>query len=478
MNPQIIQLSQKTEGLYFDRKSCRLSAKDLIKPIIAFANARGGKIAIGIEDDGTIRGFSFKEVEEIKEAYRLYTLQHCRPTPMVTYDILNTNDTTPGNDAIILVSVEPSINEVIASSPDEKVYLRSEDKSNVLTHTEIQALEYDKGQSSFEDKELPEATFSDLDQALIHEYCEQMELTVGHNVEDILKYRGLIIHNHLTVGAILLFGKHPTQFLPSARVRFIRYNGNEQHTGQRINIIKEVNFELSIPRMIQEVSQLIRTQLRDFQILNEHGQFKIVPEYPEFAWFEGMVNALTHRDYRIYGDYIRISMFDDHLEIFSPGKLPNIVTLQNMKNTRFSRNPKIARVLGEFGWVKELNEGVNRIYDEMNQFFLNEPLYSEPNNNSVLLVLKNSILSRHARDTTHLSEIYTEKTWESLSFEEQRILRKIYATSSITTKEASILLERSTVTARKILKSMESKKLIAWHGLHKNDPAQCYKINF
>lgn len=94
------------------------------------------------------------------------------------------------------------------------------------------------------------------------------------------------------------------------------------------------------------------------------------------------------------GDHIRVSLYDDQLEIFSPGQLPNIVTLDNMLNTRYSRNPRIARVLSEFGWVKELNEGVKRLYDEMQMFFLKKPNYSEPNGNSILLVLENSITSR------------------------------------------------------------------------------------
>ena len=92
-----------------------------------------------------------------------------------------------------------------------------------------------------------------------------------------------------------------------------------------------------------------------------------------------------------------IALYDDHLEIFSPGKLPNIVTLENMKYTRYSRNPRIARVLTEFGYVKELNEGVKRIYDEMQESFLKDPIYTEPNSSSVLLTLENSIVSRKAR---------------------------------------------------------------------------------
>lgn len=478
MNDLITDFSQRQEGTYFDRKSSRLAARDLLKPVIAFANASGGEIVIGIEDDGKICPIPHNEVAKKLEEYKSYIFQHCRPVPITKYTIIPTDESLADSDAVILVSVEPSLNQVVCSTPDEKVYLRSMDKSLSLNYTQIQALEYDKGQRSFEDKEIPEADFSDLDSDLLQEYYSQMKLTGNPEAKNILKHRGLIIHNHLTVGALLLFGKYPTQFLPQARVRFIRYDGNKKETGQRINIIKEESFDSSIPRIIHDVSQLIKTQLRDFQILDANGKFKAVPEYPEFAWFEGIVNALTHRDYSIAGEHIRISMFDDRLEIFSPGKLPNIVTLENMKNTRFSRNPKIARILGEFGWVKELNEGVNRIYDEMSKFFLNDPSYSEPNNNSVLLTLENSVLSRHIRNSTHLSSIYTEKIWKDLTFDERFILRQIYARSSITTREASKLLGRSVVTARKILNKMEGQGLIVWQGLNKNDPAQCYKINF
>ena len=100
-----------------------------------------------------------------------------------------------------------------------------------------------------------------------------------------------------------------------------------------------------------------------------------------------MVNAVTHRDYAMSGDHIRVMMYGDRLEITSPGGLPNMVTLENMRYTRWSRNPIIARTLVEFGWVRELNEGVQRIYDEMAGFFLNDPIFEEPNDASVQLTL-------------------------------------------------------------------------------------------
>lgn len=202
-----------------------------------------------------------------------------------------------------------------------------------------------------------------------------------------------------------------------------------------MNIVKEINYEYAIPKIIQEVKTAINLQLREFQYLDENGVFKIISEYPEFAWFEGIVNSLTHRNYSIIGDHIRVSLYDDRLEIFSPGHLPNIVTLDNMLNTRYSRNPRIARVLSEFGWVKELNEGVKRIYDEMQMFFLKEPTYTEPNGNSVLLVLENSITSRQLRTNDKLSSIFRQEILESLNEFETTIIQYLANNKSITIKK-------------------------------------------
>ena len=138
-----------------------------------------------------------------------------------------------------------------------------------------------------------------------------------------------------------------------------------------------------------------------------------MPEYPEFAWFEGIVNALTHRKYSIRKEHIKVLMFDYRLEILSPGLLPNIVTIENILNQRYSRNPKIARVLCEFGWDKEMNEGVKRIYSETEKLFLKKPQYFEPNNN-VLLVLENNILNRNMRTVDKIKDIISKKKKNNL----------------------------------------------------------------
>ena len=225
-----------------------------------------------------------------------------------------------------------------------------------------------------------------------------------------------------------------------------------------------------------EVKEFIKTQLREFQYLDrKDGNFKLMPEYPEFAWFEGVVNALTHRNYSIRGEYIRFIMFDDRIEIQSPGRLPNIVTIENILTQRYSRNPRIARVLSEFGWVKEMNEGVKRIYSEMEKFFLKKPVYSEPGNN-VLLVLENNILNRNIRIDDNLKKLIDEDVYEELNFIEKEIIKFSFMNKKITVADLSKNINKTTVTTRMYLKKLVTLGLLEWHGTNPKDPTQFYSL--
>lgn len=203
-----------------------------------------------------------------------------------------------------------------------------------------------------------------------------------------------------------------------------------------------------------------------------------MPEYPEFAWVEGIVNALTHRNYSIRGEYIRVSIYDDRLEILSPGLLPNIVTLENMKNTRFSRNPRIARVLSEFGWVKEINEGVKRIFSEMEKLYLKEPNYSQPNKN-VLLVLENNVLNRSIRVGEKIKSEITEEKFKNLNIYERMIIQSMYnGNKTVNTSKASEITGKGLTFCRFLLKNLEKKDLIKWYGTSKTDKNQFYRLEF
>lgn len=377
------------------------------------------------------------------------------------------------DNQILIFYIEPSVNNVIKTI-DGKVYLRVGDKTKFLNHEQITHLEYDKGERVFEDLVEENSSFEDVDIELLEEYKKILKTNL--TLEQILEARGLYVNHHLTNAGILLFAKFPTKFLPNARVRFLKFDGVKMDTGKNLNLIKDINLEKSIPRIIHDLKEIINIQLREFQFLDSDGRFKVIPEFPEFAWFEGVVNSLAHHNYAVRGDYIRISLYDDRMEIFSPGELPNLVTLENMLNTRYSRNPRIARVLCEFGWVKELNEGVKRIYDEMQSLFLKVPIYSEPNHNSVLLVLENSITSRKLRNDEKILKIIGEENMTNLNEYELKILQYLCINNMISTKITREILGKGEYFCRMTLANLTKKNILEWHGANKSDPTQYYCI--
>lgn len=465
-------LQYSVENQYFERKSARIQDKEIAHQISAMANASGGVIAVGIEDNGDITGVT----DERENKLRQVPIDFLRTIPNYQVEILLAEN----GEKVFLFHVAPMPDEVIKGK-DGEAYLRVGDTSRKLNAEQLLELEYSKGIRSYETQVVNDASIDDLDLGLIQEYCQILNLNVS-SPWDILKARGLIKEKEgnwiVTVAAILLFGKIPTQFLPSARVRFLRYEGTAAGVGSEFNVVKDITIEKPLHYLITEGKQLIASQMREFQQLGKDGKFRRIPEYPEFAWLEGLVNAVTHRDYCIAGEYIRVTMYDDRIEFLSPGKLPSIVTVENIQNTRFSRNPLIARVLSDFGWVRELNEGVKRIYTDMQSYFLEPPIFSEPNKKTVLLILKNNIASRSLRKMEGLKSISVEE-WAKLKPLDRDIVYYIANVGQCTMKQ----LEESTGRSRQTLVTHMKKLLkanggpVEEHSSAPNDPRKYYTID-
>lgn len=467
------RFSTEKENQFFDRKSARKDAKEIAKHIVAFGNASGGKLVIGIEDCGEITGFKREGAHNIED-FKQAPLVCCDPIPVVRTEEIPVIGSHGENDLILVLDIDPSTDRVITRRSDKEVFLRQGDKSVKLDREQVRALEYDKNQRCFEDEIVDRSSIDDVDPEVMTRY--KQELGTDVSAEQILRSRNMLVENHLTNAGVLLFARNPTKFIPCARVRVIRFDGRKMETGRRLNIIKDRTFDGPLPKIVEDAKAMISEQLREFQYLGDDGRFKIIPEYPEFAWFEGLVNAVTHRNYAHSGDYIRVMMYDDRLEILSPGKLPNIVTLENMRRTRWSRNPIIARTMVEFGWVRELNEGVQRIYDEMASFFLNDPVFSEPNDASVQLMLENSITSRILRQQDAMTSTIGQSAFESLNEYELAAVQYVYGRGRITVKELSDHLGRSVKISRPTLRALADKGILEWHGSSPKDPSQYYSF--
>jgi ATP-dependent DNA helicase RecG len=168
-------------------------------------------------------------------------------------------------------------------------------------------------------------------------------------------------------------------------------------------------------------------------------------------------------------------MYDDRLEFQSPGKLPSIVTVENIQNTRFSRNPVIARTLSDFGWVRELNEGVKRIYVDMSNYFLEPPEFSEPNNNTVKLTLKNNLGTRSLRNIEAI-ESKLEFVWLELKPLDRNIVFYIANTGSCTPSDLIKLTKRARPTIKAHTEKLIELGIIEEHSTSPKDPTKYFTI--
>ena len=465
------------ENKYFDRKSAKIKPSDLAPLISAFANAEGGTIVIGISDKTLeIEGIHQYGMDKVNEFIAI-PKNGCKPMPQYNEEFLNVINSKGEEDQLLLLHIQPCVDQIVRTINDS-TYLRIGDKTKELKGDDLRNLEYAKSTRHFEDEINRDASIEDLDEELISEYKEKLD--ASHlPTEQVLKARAFIKsqdgNNYLTNAAVLLFAKNISQFYPNCRVRFVRYDGNSAQVGTRMNIIKDKNIECNILKLIDETRLFISSQLREFTALDPlTGKFKTVPEYPEFSWLDGIVNAVTHREYGMSGRYILVTMFDDRLEIKSPGKLPNIVTVDNIKDTRYARNPRISRVLTDFGWVRELNEGVKRIYSDMADFFLDEPEYSEPEY-SVKLILKNNIVMRNIRQESRLERIITPEIWQQLDELEKSILTYLASRKTVTRAELCTFTSKAPNTISARLNHLIRLNIIKRNG-SKYDPKQTYEM--
>ena len=362
----IQEITFHKEDQTFDCKSIQIEPKALAISIVAFANADGGTIAIGVSDKTRMIEGVDQYTEKLNELLRV-PLDFCNPSVSITTDLVPCTD-KDGNDNHILLMYIPASSELHANQADE-AFIRVGDKSRKLSFEERIQLMYDKGERYYEDTAVYDAMVDDIDMAAVERYTELIGYTKSAK-QYLHENNSFITTNakgeeQVSVACILLFGKYPQKFFPRGRTRFIRYKGTEERVGPEMNVIKDVTFEGTILDQVKATIAYLETQVEEHTFLGQHGQFVTNRDYPKFVIQEMVVNACCHRAYNIKGTEIQIKMFDNRLVFESPGRLPGTVKPSNIRHTHFSRNPKIAQFLKAYDFVKEFGEGVDRVCREL-----------------------------------------------------------------------------------------------------------------
>lgn len=337
---------------------------DVAKTLVAFANADGGELFVGIEDNNKVTGIPHneKQIDEILNSYKDNVLKDT-PLPLKQAVIIDYD-----GKKIIYFSVNKGTEYVHLTSKGE--CFQRKDRESVPTAAEKIMFQRDENISREYDRIFVDlAKITDLDQELLHSVGQRISKLISP--EKLLQYLDLAEFDgtglKLRKAALLLFSKKSSKWHPRSQVRIFKVRGVEEKTGKDFNVTEVGEANGNIFELIESSWDLLRPHLTDTKF-SDDALFKTQIMYPELACREALINAITHRDYSNEGRGIEVKIYDDRLSIENPGELLSSISLKDIESltgAHQSRNTYIARVLRETGYIRELGEGIRRIYNLM-----------------------------------------------------------------------------------------------------------------
>lgn len=342
---------------------------DIAEAVAGFANADGGILLVGVEDDGEVTG-CFHDTDRVDAMLAVPQTRLRPPLPIGTA-------VRHRGKLLLVFEVLSTATAVMVSGNG---YPRRIGTEVVKDGAEvINAIKSRAAADSRESEVLVGIGLDVLDSAAI----AAAKISAGRAGDSDAEYliaRGLAEQHGSTLvlrlGAILLFAKAATAIpVANAGVRVFVVRGTKRETGPRNNTEELPRVEGSIPTVIQQTYAVLKERIRTSTKLHDLF-FRETPEYPTFAWQEAVVNAVAHRDYRTVGRGVEVWLFSDRMEVLSPGGLLPSITVEQLEHREMaheSRNPRIARVLAELGLMREQGEGIRRIFEEMERSLLQLP---------------------------------------------------------------------------------------------------------
>ena len=379
------QILLRPEGHFLDFKSKRIAPAKLSRTLSALANAEGGEIYVGIEDPNTFIGRwdGFVSAEDANSTVAV--LHGLFPeSESFSYRFIQCD----GYSGLVLLC-EVFKNQFVCPDSQGDIYLRKGAQSLKQDTFEKQdRLRLNKGILSFEDSKVD---FSIQEIIESDSFIRFMDVIVPKALPDIwLRKQKVVRDESITVAGLILFADEPQTVLPKGAIKISRYRTSDEPTratleGQPLTIegCAVVLIKDAVDRIVEIVERI--------PVMKDTG-LKAV-QYPRNAIHEIITNAVIHRDYSINDD-VHVRIFDNRIEIYSPGSPPAHVTVDNILDERFARNQKIVRLANKFPDApnKNVGEGLNTAFEAMRELQLKDPLVSQVNN-GVLVVLRHEKLA-------------------------------------------------------------------------------------
>lgn len=388
------------EGQFLERKSCfnkrgrtpkplplKNVSAEIAETLVAFANADGGELVVGLDDDGTPSGLPFND----KQLAKLLEIPAARIDPPLS---AKAESFLCDGKKILIFETGPSL--VTHRTTAGKYLYRDHDRNLPMDANRIAHAKALKKQSLTEHAIVPGAGMADLREDLVQRVADKFRPGLAAK-QTLIELRLAEPQNgdvRLSFAALLLFAKDPERWHEKAYVEYIRFRGTQREHGAKLNIVQRERISAPLAELSEKVAEKIKPHIGQRQVLHDLF-FSENEEYPQYAWQEAVVNAIAHRDYGLRGTPVEIHHYDDRLEVVSPGGLVPPITLDTLRKGaggHASRNPLIVRVLVIVGLMREVGEGVQRMFAAMESSGLHKPEFAEKPQGFITVSLRNSMV--------------------------------------------------------------------------------------
>ncbi|MFK5976245.1 MAG: putative DNA binding domain-containing protein [Sulfurovum sp.] len=357
---ELIERIANGEDSYTQFKQQIISSKDLAKEFVAFANANVGIIVFGVDDDENIVGLDKQEIEKLGQLVGNVGQENVKPPihPL-------TQNMTIDNKRVVIVSVESGFAKPYKTSSGI-YYTKSGADKKIMSDEELKRL-FSEPKRLYADEEiLPKTDITDINSEMFMQFLKKdnekiyTELKLKKlSFRQVLENKELLSQNHLTLAGNLLFGLEPQRFCPSFYVDCCYFIGNSIATN---SYKSQKTMKGTFQNILSETLSFITSNLRSYQVekdFNSNAKLEI----DETIFTELIINALVHRDYYINSS-IKIFMFDDRVEIISPGKLTNSLTIDKIKSgLSVHRNPVLNSISKKILPYTGYGSGIQRVIE-------------------------------------------------------------------------------------------------------------------
>lgn len=397
----VARVEKLEESHFLDLKACEIAPAKLIVHAAAFANSAGGEIYVGVDEAGTTR--TWRGFDSIERANGHVQVLHevFQGNNLVTVTFLR----GAGVAGFVLHLIIEKSREIIEVNGE--VYVRASAQKlpvRLTSHGEIQRLRLDKGLASYEDMPLPDVAVQRVaDSLTVTEFIIEA-VPVSESVPWLRSQHLLVEQDVPTVAAVLLFDDEPQVVLPKrCAIKVLRYKSSakEGHRDQLAG--NPLTFEGPLTLQIRDAVAAVIEMVEATTVQTPQGLQQV--RYPPETLHEIITNAVLHRDYSIATD-VQVRVFDNRIEIESPGALPGHITPANILDEQYARNGKIVRLVNKFPDPpnKDVGEGLNTAFQKMRDLGLKPPQVVDDGNKVVVAIRHERLASYEEQILEYLLE--------------------------------------------------------------------------